>query len=59
MPVNGIVTNNGSVQVTVAEDASATGGDLNLTQSVSAGGSGKNIALQAYKAKSPKQPMSA
>ncbi len=51
VPVNGIVTNNGSVQLTVAEDASATGGDLNLTQSVSAGGSGKNIALQAYKGK--------
>lgn len=51
VPVNGIVTNNGSVQVTVAEDASATGGDLNLTQSVSAGGSGKNMALQAYKGK--------
>lgn len=51
VPVSGITTQNGSVQVTVAEDASATGGDLNLTQSVSAGGSGKNIALQAYKGK--------
>ncbi|MFN4236844.1 MAG: filamentous hemagglutinin N-terminal domain-containing protein [Vogesella sp.] len=49
--VSGISTHSGNVQVSVAEDATATGGDLNLTQSVSAGGSGKNIALQAYKGK--------
>ncbi|WP_170252862.1 two-partner secretion domain-containing protein [Vogesella mureinivorans] len=49
--VNGISTQNGNVQVSVAEDTTATGGDLNLTQSVTAGGSGKHIALQAYKGK--------
>lgn len=49
--VHGVTTRNGDIQLSVAEDVGATGGDLNLTQSVVAGGAGKNIALQAYKGK--------